>query len=149
MFGPYYARGCTTLTWFLLNRRVLTLSNQSGIESCRGRFTDLNRRLRQLPMQNYSKAQMRFGASQRPTHRKATYLALRPIGITCRMVSAASISIPWSALLREVGAPLMHGGILEPRAFYKEPTLLEQFAPLSSCLDSLTGSHNPLDGAIR
>ena len=46
----------------------------------------------------------------------------------------------------KVGAPLMHGGILEPRAFYKEPTLLEQFAPPSSCQDSLTGSHKPLDG---
>jgi len=125
------------------------VSHQSGIESCRGRFTDLNRRPRRLPMQNYSKAQMRFGASHRPTPHKATYLALRPIGITYRMVSVASISIPWSALLPEVGVPLMHGGILEPRAFYKEPTLLEQFAPLSSCQDSLTGSHKPLDGAMR
>lgn len=108
----------------------------------------------ELPTQTVADAKLRQSSNEiwgkPPTNTAQSSLPwLRPIGIAYRMVSVASISIPWSALRPEVGAPLMHGGILEPRAFYKELTFLEQFAPLSSCQDLLTGSHKPLDGAIR
>ncbi len=134
-----------SLTWFRPPESI-SLSNQSGIESCRGRFTELSRRPRRLPMQNNSKAQMRFGANHRQTQRKATYPALRHIGITCRMASAASISIRLSALLPVEEAHLTHGGILEPMASCQEQTPLERFSPQSRCQDSLTGSYKFLDG---
>ena len=90
--GPDNARFSGELTWFQSYWRVI-MTCQSGIESCRGRSTELSRRPKRLPMQYNSKAQTRFGASHRATRRKATYLALRPIGIVYQVVSGVSISI--------------------------------------------------------
>jgi hypothetical protein len=128
---------------------IASLSNQSGIESCRGRFTDLSRRPKRLPMHSSSKVQTKFGASRPLTQRKAIYLASRHIGIACQMDIAASISIHPSAPPRVEGVLLTHVGISELLALFKEQMPLEQFVPPFRCRDSLTGSPRPIDRTIR
>ena len=147
--GTFCATRTGELTWFCPRPESVTLSDQSGIESCRGLFTDLSRRPKRPAMQSSSKVQTRFGVSLRPTRRKATYLALRRIGITCRTASVASNSIPPSTTRQIAEVRLTRAGILEPVACYNEPMLVEQFAPQSRYRDSLTGSHKLFDGTIR
>jgi hypothetical protein len=123
-----------------------TLSNQSGIESCRGRFTELSRPPRRQPMRSANKVQMRFGASLPPTRRKATYLALRRIGITYQPASAASNLTPLLIRRQTPEVLLTRVGIMEPMVFYNEPTLREQFMPRFRYQGSLMGSHDSLTG---
>src|SRR5438445_575892 len=100
-------------------------------------------------MRSFSKAQMRFGASLRPTLRKATYLALRRIGITYQAASVVSNLTPLLIRHQTPEVLLTHAGTMEPMAFYNEPTLREPFTPQSRYQGSLMGSHDSLTGQSR
>lgn len=145
--GPDNARFQSELTWFHPGRRVV-LRNQSGIELCRGRFIDLSRLPRRSTMRDYSKLLMKFGVSLQPIRRKATYLALRRIGITCRTASAASNLTPPLIRRQTPEVPLRRAGTTGPMVFCNEPTLREQIMPLSRYRGSLVGSHNSLAGRL-
>jgi hypothetical protein len=148
-FGSYRATLAGKLTWVPSRLESASLSNQSGIESCRVRFTDLNRRPRRKPMRCFNKTLMRFGASLLPTRRKATYLVLRRIGITYQLVSEASSSTRLLIRRKTPEAPLTRAGTMELMAFYSEPTLREQFALQSRYQGSLMGSHKLIDGTLK
>ena len=125
---------------------ILT-NGQSGIESCRGLFIGLNRPLlRRSPMPSSNKLQMRFGANLAPTRCRATYPALRRIGISYRPVRGGLSSTPLSVRRPIPGHPSTRDGILERLAFYSEPTPREQFLLQSRYQGSLMGSHDSLTG---
>lgn len=144
--GPICARISRKLTWFQTRWR-LVVTYQSGIESCRGRFTDLNRRHRRKPTRNSNKLLRKCGVGRPDTRPKATYQLLKHTEVACLQVKEVSISTPRSC--RSVGRERLwrRGGTLDIRpASSNEPIRMERCMPPSRYLGSLMGSHNSLTG---
>lgn len=144
--GPFRARIWVKLTRFQPHRRVI-VQYQSGIESCPGRFIDLSRALKPLPMRSSKTVLKRFGVSLPRTQRRATYHALRLIAVPCHRAREA---LNLRRLLCRSVAPEPHlrrGGIsISQTVYYNEPMQLEQSMRQSRYLGSLMGSHNSLTG---
>ena len=144
--GPDNARFSGELTWFQSYWRVI-MTCQSGIESCRGRFTDLNRRLKRKPTRNSNKLLWRRGAGQPDIRPKATYQLLKLIEVACLPVKEVWILIPHSCRSAGRERLLRRGGTLDIRsASSNEPTRMERCMPPFRYPGSLMGSHNSLTG---
>ena len=122
------------------------LSNQPGIESCRGRSIESRRLPKRLPMRSFSRAQMKSGARPLPTPARVTHLVLRHTEVACHLADEELNSTLLSPTRLILGRPLRHDGILELLACYNEPTRREPFSPRSRYQGSLMGSHDSLTG---
>lgn len=145
-FGLDHARKRSEFDLVPYRSKSVHLSDQSGIESCRGRSIVLRRLLRRLPMHNFSRARMKSGARLPRIRPRVTHLALRHIEVSCRLASEGSSSILRSHTPPILERPLRRDGILELLAFCNEPMLREPFSPRSRCQGSLMVSHDSLTG---
>lgn len=120
--------------------RESALSNQSGIESCRGRFIELNQAAKRSMMQRSSKHPWRFGVRLRATYTKATYRALRRIAVTFhKHIVELSSKLQ---LVRPLGVAACSklDGIVELQGLNPEPIRQERNMPQSRYLSSSIGS---------
>lgn len=124
------------------------MSWQSGIESCRGHFTDLSRRLKQSQTRSAKKHQTRFGAGPRPIPPKATYQPLRHIAIIYRQVSVASSLRHPSRQRKGLERRWKRGGILGSLPAFCTESRRERSTLLSRYQGSLMDSRNSLTGLL-
>jgi hypothetical protein len=144
--GPFCARIYRKLTWFRPHWRVI-VTYQSGIESCRGRFTDLNRRLRQKPTRNSNKRLWRRGVGPPDIRLKATYQLLKLTEVAFLLVKEVLILTPRLCRNADRERLWKRGGTSDIRpASSNEPIRMERCMPLFHYLGSLMGSHNSLTG---
>lgn len=140
---------CTLVDSIVAPREINELIHQLEIELCRGRFIALSCRLRPSPTLKNSNSRTRSGAERPATPPRATYSALRPIGISFRMERAVSILIRPSARPVDRERHMKRDGTMERPGFYDERTRPEPSTPRSRYPGSITGSLEPVDGMAR
>jgi hypothetical protein len=121
------------------------VGSQSGIESCLGRFTEVNHLVKRSMTQSSKRLVGKFGASLRGTQRKAKYPVLRLIVEAYPpMNGVLSLTLPSRPNpIREVR--LRQGGILDLlRECCGAPTRPELNARQFRYQDSLMGNRNSL-----
>src|ERR1700761_9522371 len=93
------------------------LLDQSGIESCPGRFTDCSRPVRRRAMPSLNSNPTSFGVQPDEIMPKAIYLASKRIGVVFLAGSAVSILTPPCPPPRTLVAHLKLAGITEAPVF--------------------------------